>query len=60
MGAVSVVPAVSDGSRGSRQPARHAVAAEAVAEAQCLPCEFAGPRLLKCPCVFQARTEAAL
>ena len=38
VGAVSVVPAVSDGSRGSSQPVRHAVAAEAVAEARCLPC----------------------
>ena len=35
--------------------------AEAAAETQCLPCEFVGPGLLKCPwCVFQARTEAGL
>ena len=46
-GVVSVVPAAGDGSRGSSQPVRLAVAAETVAEAQCLPCEFVGPRLLK-------------
>ena len=58
---VPVEPAVSGGNRGSSQPVRHAVVAEAVAETQCLPCEFVGPGMLKCPwCVSLARTEAGL
>ena len=37
---------------------RHAVVAR---DTQCLPSEFVGPLLLKCPwCVFQGRTEAGL
>ena len=58
---VSVVPAAGGDNRGSSQPVRCAVVAEAVAVTQWLLCEFVSPGMLKCPwCVFQARTEAGL
>ena len=49
VGLASAVPAASGGNRGSGQPVRHAVVAEAAAETQCLSCEFVGPGFLKCP-----------